>query len=179
MTQKAATISPALKVSGTLPNSATPTDVQPATLGNVNNTTFFIKTQNGSVFLLSNPFINTDPTGDGTTIRRNGTTPIIAKNGALTANIEFATFGYGATGYVASRRLVQLALGPDVTVVGAPGLGAIINSNPDAGGTGITGSVYTDAAGLFRATVTFNGAGGKTLHLTLGDESYVVTATVT
>lgn len=177
--QKPATPNPSLKVSGTLANSATPTDVQPSTLGNINNTTFFIKTQNGSVFLLSNPFINTDPTGDGTTIRRNGSTPIIADNGSLTANIEFATFGYGATGYVAARRLVQLALGPDVTTVGAPGLGTIINSNPDAGGTGITGSVYTDAAGLFRATVTFNGAGGKTLHLTLGNESYVVTATVT
>ena len=113
--QKPATPTPALKVSGTLASSATPTDVQPATLGNINNTTFFIKTQNGSVFLLSNPFINTDPTGDGTTIRRNGSTPIIADNGALTANIEFATFGYGATGYAAD--VLQECLKSDVNIV--------------------------------------------------------------
>lgn len=178
MSQKPATPTPALKVSGTLASSATPTDVQPATLGNVNNTTFFIKTQNGSVFLLSNPFINTDPTGDGTTIRRSGVTPIIADNVGLTANVEFATFGYGAAGYVAARRVVQFALGPDVTTVGVPTKGTIINSNPDAGGVGIVGSCYTDNNGSFQVTVTFNGAGTKTLHLTLGDESYVVTAAV-
>ena len=87
--------------------------------------------------MITTATIITDPAVNGTLLRRNGATPIIADNGALTANIEFATYGYGAAGYAVARRVVQLALGPDVTVVGAPGLGAIINSAPAAGGVGI------------------------------------------
>ena len=178
MTQKSATPGPSLKLSGTIPNNLTPADVQPGTLGNINDEQFFIKTQDGTVYLLTTATIVTDPTVNGSLLRRSGVTPIIADNGALTANVEFATFGYGAAGYVAARRVVQFALGPDVTTVGVPAKGTIINSNPDAGGVGIVGSCYTDNNGSFQVTVTFNGAGTKTLHLTLGDESYVVTAAV-
>lgn len=157
---------------------AVPSTVQPCTLQD-EDTYSYIRSANGQIYYPLSPLsLNTSPAADAVFLRRNGVTPIAADNGALTANIEFLTRAVLAAGIGAQRGIVELALGPDVTAVAAPGLGSANLSAPGAGGTGVSGLVHTDVNGLFRVTVSFNGAGDKLLLLKFMNEQYAISFAV-